>query len=436
MTLALSGTSPAIAEGAYSGAATASLASNSFTPPSGAVIFVTAWASSEVAAVFNSSTITDSLGSHLTWTKVGEQNSSSGESDVVVWWAYAGAGGTAMTATPSMSVATTGGNYIGSMDVAVKIFTGANTSNPVGTVVQGQSTTSSTLAESITPEYIGSALFLAAIDNPTGHGSDATTAGTNCYQTDVDNAPGGFGALCQVDYGTSGGPTLTTSLSPLTLTINTTDTSPIFEYIGFEVVPFQLVVTAPSVLYEYGFAQSPTIEILSASVLLNNASTTVRFDWGTTVSYGNNAGSVIADPDRGQPSTGNPHWSYGQYDLLLPHGRYKLGRYDLRSDGDVHDPGSIRTSILGYYGSRITRRGTSWLRGRSVQQWRHSIRRCCSSDCHGLSAFGRSGQYHRRSDTHYLGEHHCWDIRTSVKRHCKHGHNASDPHNRHRGFRI
>jgi hypothetical protein len=233
MTLARDSSSPAAKQSGFIGISPGSVTSNSFSPPGGSAVFVTSWTEDSFAndwAPGSQPSITDSLGSHLTWNLIVNQfdNGLSGpNSRIAVWWAYAGASAPgSMTVTVTDSV--TSGQYIQLMGIAVDVWTGAKTSGPAGAIVSGsQQAAASGVTQSITPQASGSALVMAGGVTT----SDTITAGSGMYLNNVAYA--WMGAAWQ---GTSSGPALTTSTSPQSLSLALSSGTSQWQYAAYEVL--------------------------------------------------------------------------------------------------------------------------------------------------------------------------------------------------------
>jgi RHS repeat-associated protein len=226
----VSSTSPVVATTYYLGSSPESETSNSFSPPAESVVVVTVFADDSYnAAGWTSESMTDSLSTHLSWHLVKFQGDTSSTGAVGVWWAYVASTPGSMTVTPTLAVGS--GQYIDSMGVAVKVFTGANTTAPIGATASGDYS-GQDLSVLLTPTTTGSALLLAGTD---GHFTGAPSAGSGDYVSDVMNNNNTSAA--QEWAGTSSGPTLTASTSSQTLALIGGSSSAQFDYLAFEVVP-------------------------------------------------------------------------------------------------------------------------------------------------------------------------------------------------------
>jgi hypothetical protein len=245
VTLAVDSSSPAINASGYLGAQAESQASNSFSPPAGSVITVTSWAGNgyqgDWAAGYPE--ITDSLATHLTWNLVDAAYSNALttlSTRVALWWAYAAAAPGSMTATVSESA--TSGQYIAAMAVAVKVWDEADTAAPIGATAFANAATGASVAPTLTPTVLGSALLIAGGVQKSGAG--AITAGAGMYLADSSLVFTQF-PNAQAWYGTSGGPALTTALTGQALTL-TEAASETWQYIAYEVVPAAAAASGPA----------------------------------------------------------------------------------------------------------------------------------------------------------------------------------------------
>jgi hypothetical protein len=265
MTLARDSSSPVSNATDDPGTQTATQVSKTFSPPAGSVIIVNAVALSSGVSDWSATpfAITDSLGSHLSWNlKVDRyDNSDSQYSErIAVFWAYCPSAQTNMTV--SVTVGTTTGQYIFGIDCKPDVWTGANTSGPVGAVISGTAASSNTLSEAITPTAAGSALVLYG--GPTFDGTANPTAGSGCYGVN----PGSSAVYFLGEwYGTSGGPTLTPNTSPVTMAMTFTGPQT-WQYVGYEVLAAAGAVTAAGTLSVSGTAAGQAPASAAAAVTL------------------------------------------------------------------------------------------------------------------------------------------------------------------------
>jgi hypothetical protein len=143
---------------------TAALTSNAFSPPSSTVIFVFWAGDDDTTAAGNPAapTITDSLGSHLTWTRTDWSSpaDSAGNGQAAIWWAVCASAQTNMTVTVTNgNTNATSGN---DAHLRVVVFTGADTTQN-GAHGKGGSTTQTGTA-TYTSTRAGSQGFLAFAD--------------------------------------------------------------------------------------------------------------------------------------------------------------------------------------------------------------------------------------------------------------------------------
>lgn len=235
--LTFDSSSPAINVSGFLGSTPESVTSNTFSPPAGSVIIVSSFTCDSFNNDWPASgfpTITDSLGAHLTWNNfanVFSNSAGTGVCRVALWWAYCPSAQTGMSVTVTDSV--TSGQYIEDLDVAVTVWTGANTTGPIGALVTNAAGASSTsVSQAITPTALGSALVLACGQNQPA-ASVTLTAGSGCAvrDTDTSNNPAG-----NVWLGTSlTVPTLTASLSSQTLSATSPQTHA-WQYAAYEVL--------------------------------------------------------------------------------------------------------------------------------------------------------------------------------------------------------
>lgn len=227
--LTYSTTSPAIRSSAFQGtAATQAWASNSFSPPANSLILVEAHATQSFNNAWNVPTITDSLGTPLTWnrrTTQADVTFAGVVSTVSLFWALCPTAQTGMTVTVTQSLGGSG-QTITFTSVDVRVFTGHDTTTPIGTVVNG-ATTAQALAVSLAPAGTGSALMLAA--NNAAAASAATTAGTGEFLAGETHTGTSFVSAW---YGLSAGPTIPATTQTLDLTGNTAAR---WQYIAYEV---------------------------------------------------------------------------------------------------------------------------------------------------------------------------------------------------------
>lgn len=221
MALAIDASSPAVAT--QTNGATATVASASFTPPSGSLLLIQ-WCGNSTSLP-SAPTITDNLGAHLTYTSRGWQSraDSPTKDGQAAQWTAPVATGAAMTVT------VTNGASSGFREAALRItvLTGQDAS-PIGTNGKGGSASSGALAQSVAGTADGSQAFGAATD---WDALGSMTAGTGCAlnPAGATGTPGGavsygFVKRSTAD-GTNGGSTT------LNLTYAGTSTNIAFVYI-------------------------------------------------------------------------------------------------------------------------------------------------------------------------------------------------------------
>lgn len=228
MTLAL-GTYSTIKNSSWIGAQSGSVASNTFSPAAGDLIVVLVQANLSYQAAWATPTLTDSLGSHLTWTLRATQTDATASIATWVFTAPCPSAQTNMTVTPTIGT-TDNSQYVTDITVQAFTFSGADSSS-VGTIVKAMTSTQNP-AISLTPTTTGSAVILAAVKFVAS--TTTPTAGTSTYLR--GSVAFGSSASGNGWYGTSGGPTLTAG-SAVTLNINSAQASPTWQYIAIEILP-------------------------------------------------------------------------------------------------------------------------------------------------------------------------------------------------------
>lgn len=146
-----------------------SLASNTFSPPAGSVIYLFSSCTNLAQAV---SSVTDNLGSHLSWAIVKAETANG--CDTEIWYASCPSAQSNMTVTPSYGSS-------GDLSVAPLVLTGAATSESGAATASGTSA-SGTPSLALTTTQQGS-LVLASIANATNTTSPTIAGG----QTDSFN---------------------------------------------------------------------------------------------------------------------------------------------------------------------------------------------------------------------------------------------------------
>lgn len=227
MTLAPS-TYSTIRNSGWVGNPTGSLASNSFSPAAGDLIVVMVEANLSYQTSWITPTITDSLGSHLTWTLRSTQTDASVSHGVWVFAAPCPSAQTNMTVTVTAGTSD-GSQYMTDMTVQAITYSGADAST-VGTIVKG-STSTQNPAISVTPTQTGSAILVAACKFASG--ATVPTAGSNTYLRGT--ASFGQSASGNGWYGTSGGPTLTSG-SAVTVNLSSGQATT-WQYVAIEILP-------------------------------------------------------------------------------------------------------------------------------------------------------------------------------------------------------
>lgn len=232
-TVQYSSTTPAPKYSGYLGTQTASVTSNSFSPPANSVIVVMVSAGESYYVGWNTPTITDSLGTHLTWTLNGTQADGSTDSDGAwVFSAQCPTAQTSMTVTVGIGLVNNS-QYVTTAVVAPLVVTGASTTAPVVNVAAATNT-STTASATISPLNTGSAIAMVAC-RYCAAGPTNDTAGTGGYLWESQVA----GSFCHgmTWLGTSTAFTPTTQSVPTTISLVTTDTTVTWGSVAFEIAP-------------------------------------------------------------------------------------------------------------------------------------------------------------------------------------------------------
>ncbi|MGH7239705.1 MAG: hypothetical protein ACREHG_06520, partial [Candidatus Saccharimonadales bacterium] len=227
--------------------------SNPFSPPAKSIIIVIAETGAAPGGVtYDTSgtypTLSDNLATHLTWTRFASQVDNAASPNphrIAAWWAYAGDTAPGSITLSSDDVATSG--QIGSGGtVSVKVWDRAKITSPIGSLVTSNNSGSiTTLSVDVTPEAVGSAIFLAA----TSDGAGNSSAGAGMTVTDTSGA----------HYIQEWSDSFTVDLSTATLT-QTVPSASEFQYIAYEVlaeVPDASVT--PSVISANTSIPAPTV---------------------------------------------------------------------------------------------------------------------------------------------------------------------------------
>lgn len=235
MTLAVDASTPALKSTTYgvTGDSPETSPSNTFSPPANSLIVVFSGANYSFTGSVGTSSITDSLGTHLTWTNINKSvlpTTAYGSSDA--WWAFCPSAQTSMTV--SVTHTAPSGQYIQSAQVQPIVFTGApTTGNPIGAVVNSNAAAASTLAVNITPTATGSALYIVTTNDKSANGG-TVTAGTN---TAIQGTGGLKGTTAVALIGTAAStPTLTPNLSTETINLNSSSSTETWKYVAVEVL--------------------------------------------------------------------------------------------------------------------------------------------------------------------------------------------------------
>lgn len=230
--------SPAMTSSAFQGSSgTQAYASNTFSPPAGSVIVVAAQATQSFTDPWGTPTITDSLGSHLTWTLVTQQadvSFSGANTTAALFWASCPSAQTNMTVTVTQSCSGSGQSVTFS-SIAVDVFTGADTA-PIGTTAKG-TVTANTLSVSLTPAGSASASCIMAAN--VNAASVASTAGSGEYLVNETHTGTSF---VEAWYGNAAGPTIPSTAQTLDV-VGATGAR--WQYIAYEVKGATVTASTP-----------------------------------------------------------------------------------------------------------------------------------------------------------------------------------------------
>lgn len=222
---------PAYKYTGFIGTATATVVTNTFSPPANSVIVVVIEAIESFTDAWTTPTVTDSLATHLTWSIAASQ-ADTASSFGAVWVAWASCPSAQTNMTVSVGLAVGAGQYISTALVAPYVVTGAYATAPITNIQQGISSTQSA-SSVLTPIYNDSALFMVATRMATSATTD--TAGTGCFAPVAVAAGGGSYGVAYL--GTSGVFTNTVASTAATVALNTTDAGNVWQWIAFEVAP-------------------------------------------------------------------------------------------------------------------------------------------------------------------------------------------------------
>jgi hypothetical protein len=246
--LAIDASSPALTT--QTNTATATLASGSFTPPAGSVLLIQ-WIS-DAGATPASPTITDNLGTPLTYTLLDWKASNSGtpaaNGQGATWRAVVGS-------SAAMIVTVTNGAVTGERAAALKItvLTGADTTTPIGAHGKSGSLSAASIAQTYTATSTGGWGFIVVTDfNQLGN----ETAGTGCTVISTGSV------LTNISYGFFRRTTaddVATSSNTLNVTIPGTSTNLSWTYA--EVLPAvtSTAVFPPNRTYRRRLAVAPRL---------------------------------------------------------------------------------------------------------------------------------------------------------------------------------
>lgn len=243
MTLAVDASTPAVAAWTHG---LTSMASNTFSPPANSVVVVVVAVDGPGGGVSQSvSSMTDSLGSHLTWSNVwGGVTARSNtvslavlENAVEFWWAACPSAQTNMTVTPTLAHASGGAHDPDGLLQPV-VFTGAATTQngAVGTL---GATTAQAPSKAVTTTANNSWVFGSVANYDNGTAPTVGTAQTTTINAQVSqelNTTDGDGYWAQQQNAT-------TPTSGTVVTINDTAPSIHFNMVVVEIVPLVVVAS-------------------------------------------------------------------------------------------------------------------------------------------------------------------------------------------------
>ena len=193
MALAIDASTPAVA--VNSTGATATVTTASFTPPSNSVLLIRWAANSKTGANPTAPTITDNLGVHLTYNLLdfaSRADATFQDGQCAQWWAL-------VSSSAAMTITVTNGAASPDREAAlsVAVFTGANTSAPVGAHGKGNPASgTSTIAQSYTATADNSWGFIGVSD---WDEKGAMTGGTGCTVSGASNGSANIGSA--ITYG-------------------------------------------------------------------------------------------------------------------------------------------------------------------------------------------------------------------------------------------
>jgi hypothetical protein len=247
--LALDSSTPAVVKKAGRTLATAS-----FTPPAGSVLVISAQSNgnSDVKSI----SVTDNLSSHLTYTQVQARGNTTFDVYAKLYWAT-------VTTSRAMTVtATIGGNTGDYGMLTVLVFTGANTSAPIGASGGGRGATG-VISDSYTSTAAGSWGWLTTGDwaqrgVPTVPSSETVQASYNVSGEDS------FAVIKQNATTSAAG-------TPVTMSTTAPTTGARITHIYFEVVP--ATAQGPA---------APTITSLAASPASIPSGNSSTLSWSVT----------------------------------------------------------------------------------------------------------------------------------------------------------
>lgn len=220
MGLAIDASTPALKKVPISGT---SVASNSFSPPAGSVIVLMCVVIGPSGSATSVTSVTDSLGSHLTWALItGARSNTNNVGNLggtcEVWYASCPAAQTGMTVTPTYTPDPAGAGDNEGFILPI-VFAGADTTQNGATATDPQ-TGSALPSKAVTTTRAGSWVIGCVLNYTNATGATAGTAQTttiNGNVIQVTNSTDGDAAWGQMQNAA-------TALSGTSVTIN--DTAP------------------------------------------------------------------------------------------------------------------------------------------------------------------------------------------------------------------
>ena len=228
-----------------------STASNSFSPPANSVIFCLVAVGNLTGNTQTVTSVTDSLGSHLTWTLMNGPTDGTGANQnarsnaqigggvtgatAEVWWASCPSSQTSMTVTPTWANSSlSGGGLLG-----IIVFTGAATSQVGAVGLANNTANTGTVTHAVATTANNSWVMGIQFQWNSGTGPTAGTAQSTSFNSNSFVISPNYWAQRQ---------NATTTTSGTSVTINdTAPTSVSFNQVVFEVLPASGTLNTKSV---------------------------------------------------------------------------------------------------------------------------------------------------------------------------------------------